>query len=188
MTQPSDFEQEPLPSTSKSSIPKVLLIVGGLGCGCFGLLVLLGIISAIALPSLLSQVNKAKEAEAKQNIGAMTRSQQAYHLEKGSFSNSIDGLGIGITPETQNYRYQIVPQPDRKSVMMTAQAKTTTLKSYTGAVFAMKKGEDVITVGAVCVTDRPATTPPAMPTLSSDGSDSVECSPGSQPANSRQTN
>ncbi|HEY9602905.1 MAG TPA: type IV pilin-like G/H family protein [Allocoleopsis sp.] len=168
-------------------MPTVLLIVGGLGCGCFGLLVLLGIIAAIALPSFLSAANKAKEAEAKYYVGAMTRAQQANFLEKGSFSNSIDSLSLGIRPETQNYRYQIVPQPDNKSVMMTAQAKITTLKSYTGAVFAIKKGKEVITVSGICVTDRPATTPPAMPTLSSDGSGSVECSPGSQPANSGQT-
>jgi type IV pilus assembly protein PilA len=183
MTQPSDFEQEPLPPESKSSIPTVLLILGGLGCGCFGLIVLLGIISAIALPSFLTQASKAKEAEARSNVGAMTRAQQAYHLEKGSFSNSIEGLSLGIRPETENYRYQIVPQPGSKSVMMTAQAKSETLKSYTGAVFAINKGGEVTTVTGICVSDRAATTPPAMPKLSSDGSGSVECPPGSKPVN-----
>lgn len=180
MTHSSDFENEPVPSESKSSIPTILLILGGVGCGCFGLLLLLGIISAIALPSLLSQANKAKQAEAKQYVGSILRGQQAYQLEKGIFSKSIEELGVGIKPETVNYRYQIVPQAGNKSVMITAQAKTATLKSYTGAVFAIKKGQDVVTVGGVCESDTLTTTPPAMPKFTGNESNPVECPPGSK--------
>lgn len=179
MTQSSDFENEPVPSESKSPIPTVLLILGGVGCGCFGLFILLGIISAIALPSLLSQGNKAKQAEAKQYVGSILRGQQAYQLEKGTFSKSIEELGVGINPETVNYRYQIFPQAGNKSVMITAQAKTTTLKSYTGAVFAIKKGQDVVTVTGICETDTPTTTPPAMPKFTGNESNPV-CPSGSK--------
>jgi len=180
MTQPSDFEENPIPSQSKSSVPIIVWIFGCLGCGFFGF-ILLGIIAAIALPSFLSQANKARQAEARSLVGAMTRAQQAYHLEKGTFSNSIEGLGIGIRPETENYRYQIVSQPNNQNVMITAQAKGQTLKSYTGAVFAIKKGEAVTTVTGICETDRPTSTPPTMPKLTSNGLASVECPPGSQP-------
>lgn len=179
MTQPSDFENEPVPSEQKSSLPTTLLIVGGVGCGCLGLLVLLGIVSAIALPSFLSQANKAKQAEAKSFVGSMARAQQAYYLEKETFSDSIENLNIGVKSDTNNYRYQILPQAGKKSVMITAQAKSERLKSYTGAVFAVKKGQEVITVGGICETDRPTTTPPAMPKLSSPDSPSLNCPPGS---------
>jgi type IV pilus assembly protein PilA len=41
-------------------------------------IIIIGILAAIALPSLLSQVNKGKQAEARQNIGSANRAQQAY--------------------------------------------------------------------------------------------------------------
>lgn len=179
MTQSSDFENEPTPPQSKKSLPLILWIVGGLGCGCFGL-ILLGIIAAIVLPSFLGQVNKAKQVEAKNYVGSMIRAEQAYQLEKGTFSQSLKDLGIGIQPETENYRYQIVPQSDQKSVMVTAQAKGAGLKSYTGAVFIIKKGKEATTIAGICESDTPTTTPPAMPNVVSNGTNSVECPPGSR--------
>lgn len=182
MTESSDFETPPGQAESKKSFPTILWIIGGLGCGCFGLIIL-GIIAAIALPSFLTQANKARQAEARNNVNSMVRGQQAYHIEKGTFSKSIEELGVGIRPETESYRYQIVPQAGNKSVMITAQAKQVRLKSYTGAVFTTKKGQDVATVSGVCETDTPSTTPPAMPKLTDTESSQVECPPSSQPLN-----
>jgi type II secretory pathway pseudopilin PulG len=179
MTQPSDFETPPIQPQPKKSVPTVLLILGGLGCGCFGLVVLLGIVVAIALPSFLNQANKARQSEGKNNVGALVRGQQAYHLEKETFSQSIEALELGIPPETENYRYQIVPQPGNNSVMITAQAKSELLKSYTGAVFVTKKGQDVVTIAGVCETDSPALIAPTMPQLTTDESNPIECPPGS---------
>jgi type II secretory pathway pseudopilin PulG len=183
MTEFADFETPPGQAESKKSFPTILWIIGGLGCGCFGLIIILGIIGAIALPSLLTKANKAREAEARNNVNSMVRGQQAYHIEKGTFSNSIEELGVGIRPETENYRYQIVPQAGNKSVMITAQAKDGMLKSYTGAVFTTQKGQDVATVSGVCETMTPSITPPAMPKLTGNQSSPVECPPGSQPLN-----
>ncbi len=82
-------------------------------------IIIIGILSAIALPSFLNQANKAKQSEAKTYIGSMNRAQQAYYLENGNFAfNGSDAslttdalafsaLGLGITPETENYSYAI---------------------------------------------------------------------------------
>ncbi|MEQ8999217.1 MAG: type IV pilin-like G/H family protein [Coleofasciculus sp. B1-GNL1-01] len=73
-------------------------------------IIIIGILSAIALPSFLNQANKAKESEAKQYTGSMNRAQQAYYLEKGDFvgvTTDISKLGLGIATETTNYRYII---------------------------------------------------------------------------------
>jgi type II secretory pathway pseudopilin PulG len=183
MTYPSDFQEEPTPSTSQSSATSVPLSLGR-GCGCFGL-ILFGIIATIALPSYFAKVEKIKQAEGRNSIWAITRAQQAYHMKKGTFSNSLDGfltegLDVGVCPETENYRYQIVSQPDNRSVKITAQAKSGTLKSYTGALFAIQEGAAATKVTGICATDSPSTTPPAMPKLTGNGS-SVECPPGSRP-------
>ena len=180
MTEPSDFETPPGQAASKSSFPTILLIIGGLGCGCFGLIIILGIVSAIALPSLLGQVNKAKQVEAKSSVDVIIKGQQAYQLEKGTFSDSIEELNLGVKSEAVNYRYQIVPQASKKRVMITAQAKNTGLKSYTGAVFTIRKDGVTTTVAGICETDTPSTTPPAMPKFVNNGLGLVECSPGSK--------
>lgn len=174
----SDFEDVPVASAAKNSVPVILWVLGGLGCGCLSL-IFLGIIAAIALPSFLSSAKNAKQAEVKLNVGAMLRAQQANHLETGKFSQSITDLNIGIKPETQNYRYKIVSQTGNKSVMITAQAKIATLKSYSGAVFVTKQGGTETTVTGICETDKPTTTPPSIKFTLANGVGAVECPSGS---------
>ncbi|HIK54809.1 MAG TPA: prepilin-type N-terminal cleavage/methylation domain-containing protein, partial [Synechococcales cyanobacterium M55_K2018_004] len=45
-------------------------------------IIIIGILSAIALPSFLNQANKARQSEASTYVGSMNRGQQAYYLEK----------------------------------------------------------------------------------------------------------
>lgn len=127
-------------------------------------IIIIGILAAIALPSLLSQVNKGKQAEAKQNIGSVGRAQQAYFLENDSFSSSIVGVGIGIKTQTVNYQYKIDnlkedtnPAGDKIYVAVSNQglALGTTLKSYVGLNFTTTgdvKTKEVLTQGFVCET------------------------------------
>ena len=69
-------------------------------------IIIIGILSAIALPSFLNQANKAKQSEAKTYTGSMNRAQQAYYLEQGEFTTELDELGLGISSSTENYFYQ----------------------------------------------------------------------------------
>jgi hypothetical protein len=133
------------------------------------------------LGDLGTSENKAREAEGRQNLGSMNRAQQAYYLESSKFATTIEELGIGIKPETENYRYQVLPQANQnQSVMMTAQAKRPRLRSYTGAVFLVKiNGEDLIVAG-ICETDEPSSTPPAMPTAPRNGTSEIQCPAGSK--------
>ena len=114
----------------------------------------------------------------------MNRAQQAFYLENEKFGTTIEELGIGIEPEDENYRYQVVPQGDQaQSVMMTAQAKRPELRSYTGAVFVLKGGDEGVTFAWICETDAPSATPPAMPGAPSNTQDRlmIQCPPGSHP-------
>lgn len=70
-------------------------------------IIIIGILSAIALPSFLNQANKARESEAKQYVGSMNRAQQARFLEKSAFSNDFGILGLGIASNTTHYLYSI---------------------------------------------------------------------------------
>lgn len=97
-------------------------------------IIIIGILAAIALPSLLGQVNKAKQAEAKNNIGVLNRAQQAYILEYQQFETTVRALGVGIKTETENYKYDIVQNPGSSLVVNRATAKKQALKSYLGIV------------------------------------------------------
>lgn len=129
---------------------------------------------------LAQQQRQARESEGKQYIGSMNKGQQAFYAENEKFATVLDDLGLGIKPETENYSYQIVPQSGSvPSTMVTAKAKSPDLKSYTGAVFALKVNDEVSTVSIVCETDKPSTTPPAMPMPPQNAEAEIKCPAGS---------
>ncbi|MEH2269281.1 MAG: type IV pilin-like G/H family protein [Nostoc sp.] len=95
-------------------------------------IIIIGILSAIALPSFLNQANKAKQSEAKQYTGSMNRAQQAYLLENGNFTSTMDQLGLGIRTQTENYIYGV--NGNTTLVANNAISLKGTLKSYQGVV------------------------------------------------------
>ena len=131
---------------------------------------------------LAAQRRQGRESEGEQYIGSMNRAQQAFYAENKKFATEIDELGLGIEKETENYRYQIVPQSGSiPSIMMTAEAKIPELKSYTGAVFVIKVNDEDTTVSLTCGTDKPSTTPPAMPRAPKSAEEEIKCPAGSTP-------
>jgi prepilin-type N-terminal cleavage/methylation domain-containing protein len=73
-------------------------------------IIIIGILSAIALPSFLNQANKARESEAKQYMGSMNRARQAFFLERTKFTTEFGRLRLGIQTQIANYAYHIVSQ------------------------------------------------------------------------------
>ena len=130
-------------------------------------IIIIGILAAIALPSLLSQVNKGKQAEAKQNVGSLNRSQQAYFLEAGQFASTVADLGVGIKSQTVNYFYTIKGNDAKAPSAVNnigasnqsavgAAKKQTTLRSYVGQNFTSvgdRATSEVLTLGFVCETN-----------------------------------
>jgi Type IV pilin-like G and H, putative len=132
----------------------------------------------------LAQLRKqGQETEGQQSISSINSAQEAFYVEKEKFATAIDDLGLEIEPETETYSYQIVPQSGSiPSTMVTAKAKNPELKSYTGAVFAIKANDEVTTVSVICGTDQPSTTPPVMPMAPKNAEEAIQCPPGSSPA------
>ncbi|MBH8554590.1 prepilin-type N-terminal cleavage/methylation domain-containing protein [Nostocaceae cyanobacterium CENA357] len=94
--------------------------------------IIIGVLAAIALPSLLGQVNKAKQAEPKNNVGTINRAQQAYFLEYQGFAKDMSTLQVGVKSQTDNFYYSVVTTADLGIVYASAYKKA--LKSYYGAV------------------------------------------------------
>lgn len=127
-------------------------------------MVLIGILSALALPSLLSRAAKAKQSEAKTFVGAVNRAQQAYRMENISFAPDTTTLKIGLSTDTVNYSYPITS--DTAKALVQAKAKDETLKSYAGGVVVMPSG---VTTAAACKTTGVSTTPPNVNLSAADG-------------------
>jgi len=134
--------------------------------------VIIALLAIIALPSMFAMLSKAKQAEGKQNIGALNRAQQAYYLENNAFTNSIEKLGIGIKTPTENYNYSIRATP--KAVFNHGISRQYYLKSYVGGVFAVPAKEipnsksssqdEILTLSIVCETNSRGSSRPAEPT------------------------
>jgi type IV pilus assembly protein PilA len=71
-------------------------------------IIIIGLLAAIALPSFLNQANKARFAEAKTYIGTMSRLQQAYYLEKKTFTHDIGKLNVGVNTSTSSFTYSVI--------------------------------------------------------------------------------
>ncbi|GAA6617109.1 type IV pilin-like G/H family protein [Scytonema sp. NUACC26] len=128
--------------------------------------IIIGVLAAIALPSLLGQVNKAKQSEAKNYVGASNRAQQAYYLEYQLFASSLPALQVGIKNQTDNYSYAIngggyssgtIPNP---YAQIKAVARKNALKSYYG-VAGTTVGDvatsEALTVAVACESLSPTT-------------------------------
>jgi len=122
-------------------------------------IIIIGILSAIALPSFLNQAAKAKQSEAKTYVGSVNRAQQSYRIENTSFASDITTLQIGIPTQTVNYTYEISGS-DITSTKFTAVARdVSSLKSFAGGVIILTSGQ---TSAAACQTTGVSGTAPTV--------------------------
>jgi type II secretion system protein G len=100
-------------------------------------IIIIGILSAIALPSFLNQANKAKQSEAKTYVGSINKGHQAYYTENTEFTDDIAALGVGIETETTNYKYTVDGNSDLDKEAWTkgTAINSDVLNSYHGMVF-----------------------------------------------------
>jgi type IV pilus assembly protein PilA len=132
-------------------------------------IIIIGILAAIALPNFLNQSAKAKQTEAKQNIGAFNRLQTVYRGgDATAFATSYDELAIGTltgsaaTVSTKYYTYTLAGTTDNASLK--ALSIDTATKGYTGGVGRYTNAASKPVIGAVvCETPAPSTTDPGVP-------------------------
>lgn len=100
-------------------------------------IIIIGILSAIALPSFLNQANKARQSEAQTYVGSINRGQQAEFLEENAFASVLDDLELGIA-NSENYTYatgQDLTATGTNATVTTNATPAGTLKGYAGRVF-----------------------------------------------------
>ncbi len=105
--------------------------------------IIIGVLSAVALPQFLSQAARARQSEAETNLGSLNRAQQIYRLENPTFGTIAQLAASGsISISTGDYyTYSDVGTPSATSGVMNATAATTPkdysddIANYQAAVF-----------------------------------------------------
>jgi type IV pilus assembly protein PilA len=133
-------------------------------------IIIIGILAAIALPNFLSQGAKAKQTDAKQNVGLVNRAQAAYRIENITFATTFDVLATGVlsgntTATTNSYAYDLVGSQD--STTITAKSiNDTALKAYSGGTFRFTNAQNQSMFSSImCEAMNPGTTNALAPKL-----------------------
>jgi type IV pilus assembly protein PilA len=121
--------------------------------------VIIGALSAIALPSYLNQAAKTRASEAKASLGTINRSQQAYRLEKGMFSTSLADLDVQITGKY--YTFSVGGGSNSTSATARAQNNQATTKVSSAGV--NQTGDSFSQIICETVDTQLANTVPATP-------------------------
>jgi type IV pilus assembly protein PilA len=133
-------------------------------------IIIIGILSAIALPAFLNQANKAKQSEGKQYISSINKGQQAYFAENTRFGADVASLGLGLKTQTTNYNYTLDVVTDAKGSSLATPTNTSVLKGYAGGVGLIKAGEANTTQSVLCETVNFG-----VPVAPDYGTDAVSC-------------
>ena len=114
-------------------------------------IIIIGILSAIALPSFLNQANKAKQSEAKQYISSINKGQQAYYAENTDFvETDISALNLGIKTQTSNYIYALDDTLATKGALASAGPINEALEGYWGGVGLIGEQGAKTTTSVIC--------------------------------------
>ncbi|WP_299486370.1 type IV pilin-like G/H family protein [Acaryochloris sp. IP29b_bin.137] len=96
-------------------------------------------------------VNKARNTQAKVEIGTLLRGQQAYQLENGKFTTDLSALGVNIELESDNHIIVGI-EAGETVVTMKATAKEQGLNSYAGGVSSV----DSVSERILCESNQPS--------------------------------
>lgn len=67
--------------------------------------VIVGVMALISLPNLIGNISKAREVEATNNLGIISRSQQAYHWENQIFADTLTKLDFSVNLTSNYYSF-----------------------------------------------------------------------------------
>ncbi len=120
-------------------------------------ILILGILSAIAMPNLLKQAVKAKQTESKQSLALINRSQARYRVEYNGFADSFDKLAVGMglngstTATTGNYIYTLDPVAEpQNQATITSRPIDNAVRSYTGGNFRSTNAGQAVITSIIC--------------------------------------
>jgi prepilin-type N-terminal cleavage/methylation domain-containing protein len=98
--------------------------------------IIIGVLSAIALPSTMNIIGRAREVEARNIMGTLNRAQQGFFNEKGTFATNAQQLEVPLGNE-KYYTLFVNESNDATGALQGALGKnnaTNGTRDYAGAV------------------------------------------------------
>lgn len=126
--------------------------------------VILGVLATVALPSFLNQAAHSKQARALKYVGMVNRAQQAFFVENSRFAISTTELGFINENAPLDYTYTMTAGASGFEITSTQAMPTNpALRGYAGVVFATVDPSGLARLGTVicqgATADVPAPTP-----------------------------
>jgi type IV pilus assembly protein PilA len=128
---------------------------------------LLGLLSAVSIPTFIGQIGKARESEILLNLGGIARAQQNRHFAKGTFAQTMTevvaetGLSINTkyysflepTADVSKVKHQVEALPGQNDVRNYAIGVYFDAGSYTRSTCQGLKPGDPVNVGDLAIDD-----------------------------------
>ena len=96
-------------------------------------LIIVGVLAAIALPTILNQMAKGREAEGKSNLGTINRAQQVYRFEKARFGN-LEELPVEIRGQYYTFTNGVVSDTFASHSAEARASYTDDIRDYASAI------------------------------------------------------
>jgi type IV pilus assembly protein PilA len=143
---------------------------------------IMAFLAAIAMPSFINQAAKARQSEAKQNLGLVNRAQTQYRTEKDRFADSFDllavggGMSGGNKSDTKFYTYEILSNNLVGDAAIIAYPKDTADRSYSGGSSIYSNSAGLAAVASlICESKQPGVGVPPVVQVTGTG---VDCPAG----------
>jgi type IV pilus assembly protein PilA len=97
-------------------------------------IIIVGVLGSVALPSYLNQAARARGSEARTNLGAIIRGQQAFYLEYEKMATDLRQLNVKVGGKF--YTYDILDSADKNIAQITAETSglVTDIKHFKAAI------------------------------------------------------
>jgi type IV pilus assembly protein PilA len=149
-------------------------------------IVIIGILTAVALPNFMSQSAKAKQSEAKQYVASINRAQTYRRSYSSTFASNFEELAIGTmtgTSSSNTAAFIYSMTGDAESGTAYATSRDSALKSYSAAILHYNNTENLPTIASgLCENSTPGTSAAAVLTFTTGTNAQVNCSSGTIPA------
>lgn len=124
-------------------------------------IIIIGVLSAIALPSFLGQASKARQSEAKLTIGSALKAQSTYYIENQTFTGDWGEMGLGLYKETSNYKYELLrvePKGQLTEQIVLASPQKGDMRGYIGGVQVVERNTTPAVISVLCEAKKPGLT------------------------------
>ena len=109
--------------------------------------IIIGVLAAISLPNLLGQVGRARQAEARTNLGVVNRAQQVFRLERGTFGLFSTTVADNELPVSLTATYYTYPNSLGSGSAVGANHAAIPIPTYTNEILEYESAVGQTAVG-----------------------------------------